>query len=75
MNTVWSGTFLRGVIAVCCIVVIGAAPASYAFEVPHSVDSETAGTADSALLIGHYVFKKHGESHAAQGLRARLAQR
>jgi hypothetical protein len=47
-----SSTFLRCVIAACCIVVIGAPQASYAFEAPQSVDaetSETAETADSAL--------------------------
>jgi hypothetical protein len=49
VNTIWSGTFLRGVTAICCIVVIGAAPGSHAFEAPPSVNPETTGTADSAL--------------------------
>ena len=49
MNTIWSNTSLRGVIAICCIVVIGAAPANHAFAVPPSVNPETVGTSDSAL--------------------------
>lgn len=45
MNNIRPRTFLRGVIAFCCIYVIGAAPASYAFEPQYSVDADTADTA------------------------------
>lgn len=44
MNKIRPCTFLRGAIAFCCIYVTGAAPASYAFAPPHSVDPDTTDT-------------------------------